>query len=277
MWLDELPASMVILGGGYVAAEFAHVFSSLGVEIHIVTEASTSACRPLTQKSRGVSRPKWRTGGMSSSMLPSSGWQSVDGKVVIALHDGTRASGERLLVATGRQPNTEHLDLDVARIALRDDGHISRRPVRACRSRSVGTRRCELALRTQARGQCRSADHCLQPVAPRRSPSTSTRVGSVRRVQRPADRLGRGTFSRSRRTPVRGSNPGIPRHGLRMGRFRIMWACASSTPTPQRAPFSAHTFLATKRHFSSYRWFRQLHMGNESRISPEANIGFIQR
>ena len=34
MWLDVLLASMVILGGGYVAVEMAHVFSSLGVEIH---------------------------------------------------------------------------------------------------------------------------------------------------------------------------------------------------------------------------------------------------
>jgi len=41
MWIDALPASIVILGGGYVAAEFAHVFSSLGVEIHIVTVDST--------------------------------------------------------------------------------------------------------------------------------------------------------------------------------------------------------------------------------------------
>jgi mycothione reductase len=40
MRIDELPASMVIVGGGYIAAEFAHVFSSLGVEIRIVNLAA---------------------------------------------------------------------------------------------------------------------------------------------------------------------------------------------------------------------------------------------
>ena len=41
MRLDTLPASMVILGGGYVAVELAHVFSSLGVEIQIVERGSS--------------------------------------------------------------------------------------------------------------------------------------------------------------------------------------------------------------------------------------------
>ncbi len=41
MRLDDLPASMVILGGGYVAVEFAHVFSSLGVGVHVVEMASS--------------------------------------------------------------------------------------------------------------------------------------------------------------------------------------------------------------------------------------------
>ena len=36
MRLDVLPQRMIIVGGGYIAAEFAHVFSALGVEIVIV-------------------------------------------------------------------------------------------------------------------------------------------------------------------------------------------------------------------------------------------------
>src|SRR4051794_16144985 len=33
MRIDELPASIVIVGGGYIAAEFAHIFSSFGVKV----------------------------------------------------------------------------------------------------------------------------------------------------------------------------------------------------------------------------------------------------
>lgn len=41
MRLDELPASMIIVGGGYVAAELAHLFSTLGVSIRIVSQAGS--------------------------------------------------------------------------------------------------------------------------------------------------------------------------------------------------------------------------------------------
>ena len=41
MRIDELPASMVIVGGGYIAAELAHLFSSLGVSIRIVNQAES--------------------------------------------------------------------------------------------------------------------------------------------------------------------------------------------------------------------------------------------
>jgi mycothione reductase len=123
MWLDALPASMVILGGGYVAAEFAHVFSSLGVEIHIVTVAPTlleSLDAEISKRFTAKVADRW-------NVLLNSSATRVDassGGVIVDLSDGTRVSGELLLVATGRQPNTEDLGLGAARIALRDDGQI---------------------------------------------------------------------------------------------------------------------------------------------------------
>jgi mycothione reductase len=36
MRLDKLPKSMVVLGGGYIAAEMSHIFGSLGTKITIV-------------------------------------------------------------------------------------------------------------------------------------------------------------------------------------------------------------------------------------------------
>ena len=37
----QLPASMVVVGGGYIAAELAHLFSSLGVSIRLINQAGT--------------------------------------------------------------------------------------------------------------------------------------------------------------------------------------------------------------------------------------------
>src|SRR4051794_6409776 len=39
MRLDELPRRLVIIGGGFVAAEFAHVFSAFGVDVTVVTRS----------------------------------------------------------------------------------------------------------------------------------------------------------------------------------------------------------------------------------------------
>jgi len=77
MWIDELPASMVILGGGSVAAEFAHVFSSLGVQIHIVTKPRRWLETLSMRKSLGASLPKWRDNGTSTSAAPSPGFRRV--------------------------------------------------------------------------------------------------------------------------------------------------------------------------------------------------------
>ena len=41
MRLDELPKSLVILGSGFIAAEFAHVFSALGVEVTQIQRSAT--------------------------------------------------------------------------------------------------------------------------------------------------------------------------------------------------------------------------------------------
>ena len=123
MWIDELPRSMVILGGGSVAAEFAHVFWSLGVDVTIVTIASTlmethdaEVARRFTAKVAD----RWKVNlNASASTI-----EADDPGVVVVLEDGRRIGGQTLLVATGRQPNTEDLGLHRAGVALRDGGHV---------------------------------------------------------------------------------------------------------------------------------------------------------
>jgi len=123
MWIDKLPASMVILGGGSVAAEFAHVFSSLGVQIHIVTKASTLMETLDAEISRRFTA---KVAGQWDLHLDGSvtGVQEGPAGISVNLDDGTLVSGELLLVATGRKPNTDGLGLELAGITCRDDGHI---------------------------------------------------------------------------------------------------------------------------------------------------------
>jgi mycothione reductase len=121
--LDTLPASMVILGGGYIAVELAHVFSSFGVDIHIVERAATlieALDAEISQRFTERSAKRW---DVHLDATVTDVRADEDG-VVVVLEDGTRVTAELLLVATGRRPNTDDLGLDVAGVSLRDDGHV---------------------------------------------------------------------------------------------------------------------------------------------------------
>jgi len=123
MRLDTLPASMVILGGGYVAVELAHVFSSFGVEIHIVEKADTlmeNLDAEIAKRFTAQVATRWdvHLDAIVSDV------RAEEGGVAVILENGARIAGELLFVATGRQPNTDDLGLDSAGVSLRDDGHV---------------------------------------------------------------------------------------------------------------------------------------------------------
>ncbi len=121
--LDALPASMVVLGGGYIAVELAHVFSSLGVEIRIVERASSlleTMDAEISKRFTAQVSGRWdvHLGATVDNVV------GHKGAIVVVLDDGTRVAGELLLVATGRRPNTDDLGLDTAGVSLHEDGHV---------------------------------------------------------------------------------------------------------------------------------------------------------
>jgi mycothione reductase len=123
MRLDALPASMVILGGGSVAVEMAHVFESFGVEIHIVEMGATlmgTLDTEISQRFTALAKTRWDV-HLDATVTE----VRADGAgVVLVLDDGTQVTGALLLVAIGRQPNTDNLGLDLADVALHNDGRV---------------------------------------------------------------------------------------------------------------------------------------------------------
>ncbi|MGI8949783.1 MAG: mycothione reductase [Ornithinimicrobium sp.] len=124
MRIDTLPASMVILGGGYIAAEFAHVFSALGVQVHIVNRGDRLLRAQDEQISAAFTeqaRASWdvHLGVRAAALRTLAG-----GGVHLDLTDGTSIEAGLLLVATGRKPNTDDMGLDRAGIECHDDGRV---------------------------------------------------------------------------------------------------------------------------------------------------------
>ncbi len=123
MRIDELPARMVIVGGGYVAAEFAHVFSSLGVDIRLVNLGAgllENFDPAISGRFTALARQRWDV-RLSATIT---GVRRRGDEVAVDLQDGTTVAGDLLLVAAGRQPDTDDLGLDLAGVKLRADGRI---------------------------------------------------------------------------------------------------------------------------------------------------------
>ena len=129
MRIGALPASMVIVGGGYVAVEFAHIFSALGVEVHLINRADTllEAFDPgISGRFTALARKRWdvRLSANIASVRPQGRNDSRQNGVTVLLEDGSTVTADLLLVAAGRQPNTDDLGLDLAGVMLEDDGRI---------------------------------------------------------------------------------------------------------------------------------------------------------
>ena len=118
MRISALPDHLVIVGGGFVAAEFAHVFSSLGVKVTIVVRGPgmlTHCDETICHRFSDLAAAKWdlRPHTNVVGSRPCSG----DG-IVLTLDDGSELAADMLLVATGRRPNGDLLDADLAGIEL---------------------------------------------------------------------------------------------------------------------------------------------------------------
>jgi len=119
MRIPALPDHLVIVGGGFIAAEFAHVFSALGVHVTIVvrgdgllTHCDDSICHPFT----ALAARKWDLRTHENVI----GSHHDGDRIVLELDDGKTLGADMLLVATGRIPNGDRLDAELAGVKVED-------------------------------------------------------------------------------------------------------------------------------------------------------------
>lgn len=124
MRLDDLPKRLIILGSGFVAAEFAHVFSALGSQVSVVARSGAllrNLDAEISARFTAIAAQQWDV-RLNATLTQVSGDAS---QVRLDFADGSHLSGDVLLVATGRAPNTASLGLAVAGIATHQDGGVT--------------------------------------------------------------------------------------------------------------------------------------------------------
>ncbi len=124
--LTSLPESLIVLGGGYVAVELAQMFARLGSRVAIVQRSESLLTGYEPELGHELGEALEREG---IEVLTGTRVQRVSGderEVELAVETppaGRLLRADRLVVATGRTPNTETLGLEAAGVPT-DAGHV---------------------------------------------------------------------------------------------------------------------------------------------------------
>lgn len=136
--LPELPARIAIVGGGYIAVEFAGIFNGLGVEVDLFYRGE-QILRGFDDDLRGFLADEMRKQGVAIHTQADvrALERAADG--ALTLRAGTQAHGPygQVLYATGRAPNSDGLGLDALGVVREPGGAIEVNDYSATRVPSI--------------------------------------------------------------------------------------------------------------------------------------------
>jgi glutathione reductase (NADPH) len=188
--LERLPQRAVVVGGGYIALEFASIFNGLGVKTQLFYrgkrllrgfDAELGSRIAEEMSAKGVE--------VCFGCEPAAMRKRQDGSLEIEFTDGRIQSADLVMVATGRRPNSARLGLEAAGVELARDGAIvvdrySRSSVDSIHAIGDVTNRINLTpvataeamwlARTLFRGEPTAVDHENVPTAVFTDPNLAT-------------------------------------------------------------------------------------------------------
>lgn len=126
--LIDIPKSLFIFGGGYIALEMGTVYASLGSRVTLAVRsdrllrgADTDLAKPLIRRLEGMFESIHFNTTIASL-------KEHKNKVDITLEgevDKTQQSFDRVLIAVGRNPNTQDIGLETTKVNLDEKGFVS--------------------------------------------------------------------------------------------------------------------------------------------------------
>jgi len=127
--LNEIPASMLVVGAGPIGMELSHIYATYGAQVTIVEMLDQALPLEDADVAQEVVRAFQKRGIKVLTSSRTEDFELGEGSVTVTIKDVNDGSAESLevekvLVAIGISPNTEDVGLDAAGVALDQDGFI---------------------------------------------------------------------------------------------------------------------------------------------------------
>ena len=123
--LDSFPQRVVVVGGGYIAVEFAGIFAGLGAKTHQIYRGELFL-RGFDQEVREFVSQEMRKKEVDLRFNTDVQRidKAADGSLLVQLKSGERLAADCVLYATGRVPNVTNLGLENVSVRQRSNGAI---------------------------------------------------------------------------------------------------------------------------------------------------------
>jgi pyruvate/2-oxoglutarate dehydrogenase complex dihydrolipoamide dehydrogenase (E3) component len=122
--LDELPSHLVVLGGSYIGLEIGQLYRRFGSAVTVIEAGERIASREDPEISAEIARFLTAEGVEICASTKIDRVESTGGGVRLRTTGGGTIDGSHLLVAIGRTPNTDRLDLDRVGLSTDERGYV---------------------------------------------------------------------------------------------------------------------------------------------------------
>lgn len=122
--LDELPESMLIIGGGYIASEFAGIFAGMGVKV-VQAYRGDALLKGFDEDVREMAGVHQKLIGVDTRFnLSPTEIKQTKGGYIVSFEDGAKIGTDLVFMATGRKAHTVGLGLENAGVETDKNGAV---------------------------------------------------------------------------------------------------------------------------------------------------------
>ena len=122
--LDELPESILIIGGGYIASEFAGIFAGMGVKV-VQAYRGNALLKGFDEDVREMAGVHQKLIGVDTRFnLSPTEIKQTKGGYIVSFEDGAKIGTDLVFMATGRKAHTVGLGLENAGVETDKNGAV---------------------------------------------------------------------------------------------------------------------------------------------------------